>query len=97
MTKIEVKDYLENYRDRRAVADFKLKQGDDSHRIVVCVKAIDDCIKTLLDGMGEIIRMVYIERKSLRKIAALHYFCKDTIAKLRDQAVDIMANCLCDV
>ncbi len=97
MTKIEIKDYLENYRDRKTIAEFKLKQGDADHRIVICVKAIEDCLQSLPDGLGEILRMIYIERKSLRKISAQHYYCKDTIAKRRDEALAVMEVCLSDI
>lgn len=97
MTKIEIKDYLENYRDRKAVANFKIKQGETEHRIVKCINAIEGCLRSLPDDMGDILRMIYIERKSLRKIASVHYNCKDTIAKRREQALEIMASCLSDL
>ncbi len=94
MTKAEIKDYLENYTERKAVAAFRHKQGLTEDRTVVVIKAIEECIQTLPDGLGEILRMVYIEKQSLRKISNQYYSCKDTIAARRDKGIAIMCKCL---
>ena len=64
---------------------------------MVCIQAIENCMRLLPDGLGDILRMHYIERKSLRKIAAEHFYCKDTIAKRRDEAIALMGECLASV
>ena len=94
MTKAEIKDYLDNYTERKAVAAFRQKQGNTEDRTVVVIKAIEECMLTLPDGLGEILRMVYIEKQSLRKISNQHYACKDTIARRRDEGITIMSKCL---
>ena len=69
MTEVEIREYLQNYRDRKTIADYKAQNGRRDDRDVVCIQAIENCMRLLPDGLGDILRMHYIERKSLRKIA----------------------------
>ena len=97
MTEVEIREYLQNYRDRKTIADYKAQNGRKDDRDGVCIQAIENCMRLLPDGLGDILRMHYIERKSLRKIAAEHFYCKDTIAKRRDEAIALMGVCLASV
>lgn len=97
MTKIEIIEFLENYRDKKTLAEFKIKRGESEDRIVVCVKAIEDCMKALPDGLGEILKDLYFYKQSLRKMAEKHYSSKNTIAKRRNEAIDLMSVCLSDL
>lgn len=97
MTEAEIREYLQNYRNRKTIADYKVQNGRKDDRDVVCIQAIENCMRLLPDGLGDILRMHYIERKSLRKIAAEHFYCKDTIAKRRDEAIALMGVCLASV
>lgn len=97
MTTHEIKDYLENYTTKKTIAEYKAQNGRASDRVVVCIRAIENCIEILPDGMGDLLRMHYMEKKSLRKIASEHYFCKDTIAKRCAEAIDLMGECLVSI
>jgi DNA-directed RNA polymerase specialized sigma24 family protein len=94
MTATEIKDYLENYRERKMIAEYKKNHGDASDRIVTCITAIDECLPLLPDGLGEVLTMLYCEGKSLRTISERMYYGKTTLARRRDKAIEIMASCL---
>lgn len=96
MTSDEVKDYLENYRERKTIAGYKSKNGIID-LTVIRVQAIESCMTSLPDGLGEILRMIYQDGLSLRKISKKHFFSKDTIARRRDEAIQIISECLSDL
>lgn len=96
MTQNEVKDLFEHYRERKTIAEYKQKQGI-TDLSVIRLQAVESCMASLPEGLGEILRMIYLERLSLRQISKRHYFSKDTIARRRDDAVRIIAECLGDL
>ena len=44
MTTTEIKEYLENYTAKKAIAEYKKKQGLTKDRTLVCITAIEDCV-----------------------------------------------------
>ncbi len=97
MTKSEIKEYLENYRDKKTVAEFKIKQGETESRVVRCIKGIEDCLESLPDGLGDILRQLYFDGKSIRKVSEKLYFSRMTLARKRDKAIELMAVCLSEI
>lgn len=97
MTKSEIKEYLENYRDKKTVAEFKIKQGETESRVVKCIKGLEDCLESLPDGLGDILRQIYFDGKSIRKISDKVYCSRMTLARKRDKAIDLMAVCLSEI
>ena len=51
MTTTEIKEYLENYTAKKAIAEYKKKQGLTEDRTLVCITAIEDCIAGLPNGL----------------------------------------------
>ena len=52
MTTTEIKEYLENYTAKKAIAEYKKKQGLTEDRTLVCITAIEDCIAGLSGSGG---------------------------------------------
>lgn len=94
MTQIEIKDYLENYHDKKAVAEYKKRQGQTSDRTLVCLTAIEECVEGMPNEMGDILRLHYFQRMSLRDMSKKYYLGRTTIARRRDKAIAILADCL---
>ena len=97
MTQIEIKDYLENYHDKKAVAEYKKRQGQTSDRTLVCLTAIEECVEGMPNEMGDILRLHYFQRMSLRDMSKKYYLGRTTIARRRDKAISILADCLTGV
>lgn len=97
MTRSEIKEYLENYRDKKTVAEFKIKQGETESRVVKCIKGIEDCLEFLPDGLGDVLRQIYFDGKSIRKVSEQVYYSRMTLARKRDKALDLMAVCLSEI
>lgn len=97
MTQIEIKDYLENYHDKKAVAEYKKRQGQTSDRTLVCLMAIEECVEGMPNEMGDILRLHYFQRMSLRDMSKKYYLGRTTIARRRDKAIAILADCLTGV
>lgn len=97
MTIGEVKNYLENYTEKKAIADYKKRQGQTDARIVKCIQGIESCMESLPDGIGSMLKKLYIEKKSARKISIELYYSRTTLARRRDQAIEIIAECLSDL
>ena len=38
MTEVEIREYLQNYRDRKTIADYKAQNGRKDDRDVVCIR-----------------------------------------------------------
>lgn len=94
MTITEIKDYLEHYNAKRSLADFKSRNGLTEDPLVQAMTVIDDGLSVLPEDLGTILRMLYKDQKSLRDIAKAFYSSKDTIARKRDKAIDLLANLL---
>lgn len=97
MTQIEIKDYLENYHEKKAVAEYKKRQGLVYDRTLVCVTAIEECVAGMPSEMGEILKLHYIQRISLREMSKKYYLGRNTIARRRDKAIAIISDCLSEV
>lgn len=97
MTVIEIREYLENFQDKKVIAEYKKQQGITADKTVRQVAAIENCLQVLPDGLGDILRMLYWEGKSLREISQRHYYSKNTVARKRDKAIEIMASCLSEL
>ena len=52
MTEAEIREYLQNYRNRKTIADYKVQNGRKDDRDVVCIQAIENCMRLLPDGLG---------------------------------------------
>ncbi len=94
MTKTEVKEYLENYNDRRMVAEYKRSHGESDSKAVVLYDAINECIENLPSEFSQIVKMHYMHRVSLRTLAKQFFLDRSTITSRRDKAIAIIADCL---
>ena len=94
MTTTEIKEYLENYTAKKAIAEYKKKQGLTEDRTLVCITAIEDCIAGLPNGLDEIIRKYYLQKMSLREMSKRFFLGRDAIARRRDKAIAIISDCL---
>lgn len=97
MTIDEVMDFFDHYRERKIIAEYKLKQGKTDDPDVQRMTAIEACMAELPEGLGDILRMIYLEGQSLREIARKHYYSKDTIARRKREAIRLIATCLAEV
>lgn len=94
MTKSEIKEYLENYGDKRTVAEFRRKQGDENCIPVIVYKTITECVESLPEEYSTIIQLHYMSKISLRELAKRMYMSRGAVTKRRDDALDMIANCL---
>lgn len=83
MTQIEIKDYLENYHEKKAVAEYKKRQGLVYDRTLVCVTAIEECVAGMPSEMGEILKLHYFQRISLREMSKKYYLGRNDSQKKR--------------
>ncbi len=97
MTTTEIKEYLENYTAKKAIAEYKKKQGLMGDRTLVCITAIEDCIAGLPNGLDEIIRKYYLQKMSLREMSKRFFLGRDAIARRRDNAIAIISDCLAEL
>lgn len=97
MTQIEIKDYLENYHDKKAVAEYKKRQGQTSDRTLVCLTAIEECVEGMPNEMGDILRLHYFQRMSLRSMSKKFFLGRDALARRRDKAIAVIRDCLFDL
>lgn len=97
MTQIEIKDYLEHYHERKAVAEYKKRQGLIHDRTLVCMSAIEECVNGMPSDMGDILKMHYLQKVSLREMSKKFYLGRTAIARRRDKAITILADCLSDL
>lgn len=94
MTKAEIKEYLENFGDKRTVAEFRRKQGDENCIPVIVLKTITECVESLPEEYSTIIQLHYMSKVSLRELAKRMYMSRVAVTKRRDDALDMIANCL---
>ncbi len=97
MTTSEIKEYLENYTAKKAIAEYKKKQGLTEDRTLVCITAIEDCIAGLPNGLDEIICKYYLKKMSLREMSKRFFLGRDAIARRRDKAIAIISDCLAEL
>ena len=81
MTKAEIKDYL-------------AKQGDENCIPVIVYKTITECVESLPEEYSTIIQLHYMSKISLRELAKRMYMSRVAVTKRRDDALDMIANCL---
>lgn len=97
MTKAEIKEYLENYSDKRMVAEYKRKRGKSDCNEVVLFDTINECIENLPEEYAKTIKMHYIHKVSLRTLAKQYFTSKTTLGRKRDEAIALIAVCLNDI
>lgn len=94
MTKIEIKDYLENYANRKMIAEWKESQGQTEDKTVREFREIEKCLEMLPPEIGSILKHIYIKRWSFRKLAREMHYGATTIVRKRDEGLDLLASCL---
>ena len=97
MTEIEIKDYLENYHEKKAVAEYKKRQGLVYDRTLVCVTAIEECVDGMTNDMGDILRLHYFQKMSLRSMGKKFFLGRDALARRRDKEIAVVSECLSDL
>ena len=88
---------LSQYTAKKAIAEYKKKQGLTEDRTLVCITAIEDCVAGLPNGLDEIIRKYYLQKMSLREMSKRFFLGRDAIARRRDKAIAIISDCLAEL
>lgn len=94
MVATEVKEYLENYRDNRMVAEYKRKHGESGSKVVVLYDTINECIENLPDEYSQVIKLYYIHHVSFQTIGEKYFIDRKTASRRRDRAITLIASCL---
>ena len=88
---------LDLKNDPALIAEYKKRQGLVYDRTLVCVTAIEECVAGMPSEMGEILKLHYFQRISLREMSKKYYLGRNTIARRRDKAIAIISDCLSEV
>src|SRR5574344_1766474 len=97
MTKEKIKKLLKDYHGSKTRALWNISQGKNDDESVIYFNAVEKCIEVLPPEMRDIIKHVFIEGWSYRKIAREMYYGKSTIERKIDAGIDLMATCLVDL
>lgn len=97
MTKIEIKDYLENFANRKMVAEWKESHGQTEDKDVREFREIEKCIEVLPPETRDILKYIYIRGWSFRKLAREMHYGATTIVRKRDEGLDLLARCLSNI
>lgn len=93
MTKEEIKDFLDNYRQYYVITGKRLKDGLEDDEIVLKMQQIDDMIECLPYEEHYVIIEHFCALTSLRKISRKLHCSRTKINNIIKRAIDLMYVC----
>lgn len=93
MTKEEIKDFLENYRQYYIITEKRLNDGLEDDGLVLKMQQIDDMIECLPYEEHYVVTEHFCALTSLRKISRKMQYSRTKINNIIKRAIDLMFVC----
>lgn len=93
MTKEEIKDFLDNYRQYYVITEKRLKDGLEDDELVLKMQQIDDMIECLPHEEHYVVTEHFCSLMSLRQIARKWQCSRTKVNNIIKRAIDLMYIC----